>query len=282
MTPLDPAWITLSLVERLGGKTFAALLAQFGSPAAVLAADEAALRRVRGIGPKLAAAIRAADPAAVERALPRWSAAGVQLFTWDDAAYPPRLLDLPDAPPTLFVRGDAAVLRGPSAAVVGTRSPSAAARQLASDLALVLAARGYLIVSGLALGVDSAAHIGALADPAGHTAAVLGSGLLRVYPPGNMPLAEAVARRGALLSETHPDAEPNVARLVARNRLIAALAETLIVVETGVEGGAMYAARFAAALGRSVQAVNSPASGNRALIAAGAVPLRPDLSDLHL
>jgi DNA processing protein len=130
----------------------------------------------------------------------------------------------------------------------------------------------------MALGIDSAAHIGALACLGGVTTAVLGSGVLNVYPPGNRALAEAIRQRGALLSEVHPDAQPKPSTLVARNRIISGLCEAVIVVETESDGGAMHAARRAIDQGRRVYTLESDASGNRALIEAGASVIKPDLS----
>lgn len=277
----DSAWVALSLVERLGGKTLQALMQQFDNdPRAALAADETALRRVRGIGPKLAGQIRAVNLPAVEAAIPRWEQNGVRIITLYDKAYPARLRLLPDAPPTLFARGDWRPAWGKSAAIIGTREPMPESLRLAQNLASELSERGYLIVSGLALGVDTAAHLGALAMPNGFTFGVLGCGVLDVYPPANRPLAEAVIRRGALVSEVQPFAAPTAANLVARNRLITGLSDVVFVIETEADGGAMHAARFALAQGRRLYAVDNGASGNRALIEAGAVALRADLREL--
>jgi DNA processing protein len=146
-----------------------------------------------------------------------------------------------------------------------------------------LAERGWCVVSGLAHGIDTAAHYGALAVPNGQTVAVLGGGVLNIYPSENRPLAEAVLRRGALLSETHPHMSPSPSALVARNRLISGLSDILIVVETSIDGGAMHAARRAFDQRRAVYTLDSTASGNRALLAEGALPLTPNgpLPDFH-
>ncbi|NWG17508.1 MAG: DNA-protecting protein DprA [Chloroflexi bacterium] len=268
---IDSAWVALSLIERLGGKTLHTLMRHFNhDPRAVLAAAEDDLRQVRGIGPRLAQQIHAVNLDAVERAIPVWQNAGVQIVTWLDAAYPPRLRALDDAPPTLFVRGRWQARWARCAAIIGTRAPQPESRLRAQNLASALAERGYLIVSGLALGIDTAAHLGALAVPEGLTLAVLGCGVLNVYPSANRALAQAIVQRGALLSETHPQASPNAGALVARNRIITGLSDLVIVVETETDGGAMHAARFALAQGRAVYAVDIAASGNRALIEAGA------------
>lgn len=278
---IDTAWVALSLVERLGGKTLDALVRHFGyDPRAVLAADSDQLQQVRGVGPRLAAQIRAVDLAAVERDIPAWQQAGVRVVPVDAREYPARLRALDDAPPTLFIRGGWRASWTRSAAIVGTRRPSAAGLALAQNLASEMAARGYMIVSGLALGIDAAAHLGALAVPEGFTLAALGCGVLEVYPPANRPLAEAVARRGALVSELHPMAAPGSSALVARNRIITGLSDAVIVIETEPDGGAMHAARFALAQGRRLFAADLPAEGNRALLQAGAGVIRAGLSGL--
>ncbi len=276
MTP-SPAWVALSLVEHVGAKKLRALADTFdGDLDAVLAADVATLQRVPGIGPKISAAICAVDLDSVAAAIPRWRDAGIALITLDDPAYPDTLRQIADAPPTLFVIGACRDLR--SVAVVGTRSPSRFAADAARQIGYELAQRGVQVISGLALGIDSAAHIGALAHPSGVTSAVLGSGVLNVYPSGNRPLAQAIIGRGALLSEVHPSAQPKPSTLVARNRIISGLCAALIVIETAVDGGAMHAARRAADQGRQVYTLDLPASGNRALIDSGAAILTPDLA----
>jgi DNA processing protein len=278
---IDPAWVALSLTEHVGGKTLRNLVQHFnGDTRAILAADTAALRKVPGVGPVIARSIQAIDLAKVEAAIPRWQAAGVDLVTLDTPRYPPRLRQLPDAPATLFVRGDWPEAIPRSVAVVGTRSPSVISQNIANNLGLSLAERGYMVISGLALGVDTAAHLGALAVSGCLTLAVLGCGVLNVYPRTNLGLAEAIRGRGALLAEVSPEAVPNPAVLVARNRIISGLSDALIVVETSIQGGAMYAARFARKQGRTLYAVANDASGNRQLLQEGALPVAPDLSDL--
>ena len=275
--PLDPAWVALSLVEHVGAKKLRALADYFnGDLDAVLEADAPTLERVHGIGPKIAASIRAVDLPAVSEAIPRWREAGVSLLTLDDPTYPTALRALDDAPPTLFVCGTWHELR--AVAVVGTRSPTREAAESARQIGFELAQGGYQVISGMALGIDSAAHIGALAQPEGVTSAVLGSGVLNLYPPGNRALAQAILQRGALLSENHPTAQPKPSMLVARNRIISGLCEAIIVVQTEIDGGAMHAARRAVEQGRIVYTLDDDASGNRALIEAGARVIAPDLA----
>ncbi len=279
---LEASWVALSLADHVGGKKLRALMRHFDNdPAAVLNADAETLRQVPGIGPKIAQIIRDIRLIDVENAIPGWQAAGVTLLPLQDSRYPERLRPLDDAPPTLFVIGHGNLNHTRAAAVVGTRRPSPDSEALARQIALRLASRGCVVVSGLALGVDRAAHVGALDVPDGETLAVLGSGVLNVFPEANDALAEQIIQRGALLSEVHPQAQANRASLVARNRLISAMSDAVIIVETAVDGGAMHAARRARAQGRKVYAVDNAASGNRALIAEGAVPLRVDLSNLE-
>ena len=279
----DPAWVALSLVRHLGGRTFQGLLSHFnGDLTAILDASVPELQRVPGIGPKIAHAITQINVDAVQHALRRWEESGVRVLTQDDAAYPRLLRAIDDAPPTLFALGTLPAAERPAYAVIGSRTPSAPARKLASRLGAALAERGCVVVSGLAAGIDAAAHLGALSLPEGVTVAALGSGILNPYPPENRGLARAVTARGALLCEVAPDAPVSAPGLVARNRIISGLCDGVIVVETGSEGGAMHAARFARAQGRPVYAVDCAASGNRALLADGAQPIGDDLRALLL
>lgn len=280
----DAAWVALSVIRGLGGKTLRALIDRFGSPDAILAASASDLRRVRGIGPALSAAITAIDLPEVERALARWRDRGVRAIPWDDPAYPAALRILDDAPPTLFTKGHWPALTERAVAIVGTRTASPDALTLAQRVAGDLADRGVTVVSGLALGIDSAAHIGALAMTRGVTVAVLGSGLLDIYPPEHAGLAAAIERRGALVCEIRPDARVNTPALVARNRIISGLSQCVLVVQTDADGGALHAARAAIAQGRRVCYVDDPLGnaaagrGIDALRELGADPLPPDLS----
>jgi DNA processing protein len=273
--PATPGWVALSLVEHLGGKKMRALLDHFdGDLNAILRADEASLRKVRGIGAKIASSIGRINVLETTNLIDQWREQGVQLMAWDDPEYPTRLRGIDDAPPTLFMRGDYCFDENHKfVALVGTRRPTGESVESAKTLAFELAARGNIVVSGLAHGVDSNAHLGALAHPDGITLAVLGGGVLNVYPPQNHALADAIINRGALLGEVEPSAEAKPQHLVARNRLISGLCDALIVVETSVEGGAMYAARRAFEQGRRVYALDFSASGNIALMGEGAIPL---------
>ncbi len=269
--PLDSAWVALSLIPHLGARTLERLLARFGTPRAALAAPTAELRRVDGIGPALSAAIAAVDLARVEADIARWQASGVTVLTRADERYPLPLTLLPDPPPTLFVRGNLSqALWADAVAIVGTRQPSATALRAAQVFAARYAGSGYTVVSGLALGVDAAAHQAALQQANGRTAAVLGSGVLNVYPSVHRPLAEAVLERGGvLLCECSPDDTASARHLVARNRLITGLARFVLLIESGADGGAMHAVRFARQQSRPLYVCDLPASGNQQAIREG-------------
>jgi DNA processing protein len=261
---VDIAWVALSLQPHIGLKTLRALVAHCGSLDAALCATPADLQRVPGIGAKLAHSIHTLDLAACVRQMERWQQAGVHILPRGQPGYPAALLPLDDAPATLFALGTLPAV--PGVAVVGTRHPAEAHARLAHEVAARLAQAGQPIISGLALGIDRAAHEGALSVAAGCTVAIPGSGVLRPYPPEHRPLVERILRHGALLSEAPPDAGGSAARLVARNRIISGLARALIVIETGPQGGAMYAARAALAQQRPLYAADIPAAGNQALL----------------
>lgn len=278
---IDLGWIGLSLTGRIGNKTLQALLNHFdGDTTQILRAEPKALRQVVGIGPKIAQSIQAIDLQYVEKSLARWQQMGIQIWTMRDDRYPEQLKTLDDAPPTLFVRGDTTFTFERCVALVGTRSPDSAMRNFAQNLSTLLVEQGYSIISGMALGIDSAAHYGALIVPEGRTAAVLGSGILNIYPPAHERLARQIMLQGLVLSEMNPEATTSPSNLVARNRIISGLSDALIVVETAIDGGAMHAARFASTQGRPIFAVESQASGNQALISAGATAIPMNLSQL--
>jgi DNA processing protein len=271
---VDPAWVALSMVERVGSVRLRALVRAFGSAHHALYASADQLRRVPGIGEKTAVAIRRLDLAAVERAIERWGQQGIRLITLNDVDYPSKLAAISDAPPTLFIRGhwDSAVINGECVAIVGTREPSKAGARAAQDIAAHYAAMGCVVVSGLARGIDALAHRDVLAAARMPTLAVLGGGVSPavIYPPEHRALAEDIARGGgALLSEQPPDAESKATYLVARN-IISGLCSRVIIIETAIDGGAMHAARRAIEQGRTLCTLDLPASGNQALIAAGA------------
>jgi DNA processing protein len=194
-----------------------------------------------------------------------------------EPAYPARLLECKDAPRELWVRGNLALLESPCVAIVGTRRATAYGERVARELARVLAMAGATIVSGLARGIDAAAHQGAL-QAGGATAAVLGTGLDVVYPKGHARLQATIAERGLLLSELEPSNPAHGGSFPKRNRIIAALSSATIVVEAGVKSGALITAAHAIELGRNVAAIPGPidvpqSQGSNELLRDGAILL---------
>ncbi|MDE2276547.1 MAG: DNA-processing protein DprA, partial [Burkholderiales bacterium] len=208
-----------------------------------------------------------------------WLAGGAdrRVITLDHPAWPPLLLQTADPPLLLYVQGDAAALAAPAVAVVGSRQPTAQGRDNARAFGLALAAHGLVVVSGLAQGIDAAAHEGALDSRTGGacTVAVVGTGLDQVYPPRHAELARRIALRGALVSEYAPGTPPLAENFPLRNRIIAGLARGTLVVEAALRSGSLITARLAAEAGREVFAlpgsIHAPQSkGCHALIRQGA------------
>jgi DNA processing protein len=178
---------------------------------------------------------------------------GIAVVAWNEPQFPASLLTLPDVPPALWYRGLPQMLDAPAVAIVGSRAASAVALETATRLAVDLAARGITVVSGLARGVDSAAHRGALQT--GRTAAVLGSGLDRIYPGEHEPLAAEIAATGIVLSEFAPDTPPLPMFFPMRNRLISGLSRAVVVIEANEKSGSLITAACALEQGREVMAV---------------------------
>ena len=271
------SWLALSLCPNIGASTLNNLLEHFDRDLdAVLAAPSTELTRVRGVGAKIASEIGAINLDGLAQDLETWRAEGIEILRRGGDHYPQSLNETNDFPLTLFT---SRVLPGEiwsnAVAIVGTREPSKEACYLALQLAMKLARAGRAVVSGLALGIDTAAHAGALSAH-GITVAVLGSGIANIYPEANRKLAARIREKGALLSETHPQWSANAQRLVSRNRIISGLSRAVIVVESDVTGGAMHTARFAVEQGRPVYTFDLPAGGNQRLIAEGAFVLRRD------
>ena len=274
MTKDRAGLIALTVEGRVGGVTLTRLLERFGSVSGIFAATEADLLGVSGVGPVTAQSILDIDTSEFAEKLARWEVEEIKALTWFDAGYPASLLDCADAPPVLFVRGDLVAQDARAVTIVGTREPREASLELAYALGETFARQGWAVVSGLALGIDGAAHRGALAG-GGRTLAVLACGLTRVYPAAHRGLAHEIVDQGALLSETHPSATVSRQGLVARNRITTGLGQAVIVVETGEQGGSMRAARQAFEQGRVVYAVaGSP--GCDVLISEGARKLEPN------
>lgn len=183
----------------------------------------------------------------------RAEAAGIGVLAWDDPCFPAALLAIPDVPPVLWYRGVLDALRAPAVAVVGSRAASAVALETAARLGADLAALGITVVSGLARGVDSAAHVGALRS--GRTIAVLGSGVDRIYPHEHTKLAGEIAREGLVVSEYPPGTPPLAFHFPMRNRLISGLSRAVVVIEANEKSGSLITAACALEQGRDVMAV---------------------------
>lgn len=271
MSPDDLAKLRLIRSPNIGPVTYAQLIRRFGSAGAAIAAIPDLATRGGGRAPRLA------EPRMIEaeaRAVERLG--GRHLFL-GDAAYPPLLAAIETAPPALIVRGDAGLFARHPIAMVGARNASAAACRFARELAHDLAAADHAVVSGLARGIDTAAHIGALGAGAGGggTIAVIASGIDIAFPPENAALQARIAAEALLITEQPPGTEPLARHFPQRNRIIAALALGTVVVEAAPKSGSLITARLAAEAGREVMAVpGSPldprAQGANALIREGA------------
>jgi DNA processing protein len=246
--------LRLAMISGVGPRTRQTLLGRFGSPRAVFEAAPNELAEVPSVGPVLTQRILAAAEIDVEGELALCRQHNVQIITEADSQYPRLLREIPDPPGVLFVRGGLAPQDALAMAIVGTRHASRYGLDQAERLAGSLARAGLTIVSGLARGIDAAAHRGAIAA-AGRTLAVLASGLLNVYPPEHAGLAEEVIAHGALLGESPLRAEPLAGTFPQRNRLISGLSLGVIVVEAPERSGALITARHAMEQGREVFAV---------------------------
>jgi DNA processing protein len=263
----------LSLTPGLGNQALRQLLAAFGGPEEILAADARSLRRavpetaVRALG-----VLVSADD--LKRAAAWLEEPGHQLLTLADETYPRALLDTPDPPPLMYVVGRPELLATPAIAIVGSRNATAQGLQHAEAFARALSDAGLAIVSGLALGIDAAAHRGGLAG-AGSSIAVVGTGADVVYPARNRELARALADRGCIVSEFPLGTPPVASNFPRRNRIISGLARGCLVVEAALLSGSLITARLANEQGKEVFAIpgsiHSPlAKGCHALIKQGA------------
>jgi DNA processing protein len=242
---LDPQerldWLRLARTETVGPVTFYALLRRFGSARAALDALPCLSR------PIVALSLRDAEAeiAALDRL-------GARLVCWGEPDYPASLAAVEDGPPILTVLGDPGLLRAPIVAVVGARNASANGRRIAGELAAGLGAAGIVVVSGMARGIDAAAHLGALDSG---SIAVVAGGADVVYPPENRGLYDALAARGAVVAELPLGTEPQARHFPRRNRIISGMARGVVVVEAAAKSGSLITARFALEQGREVFAV---------------------------
>jgi DNA processing protein len=252
--------------DNIGPVTYFQLIARFGNAAAALRAIPDLAARGGGRAPRLA------DPRAIEDEIRAVEKLGARHVFVGEGLYPPLLAQLETAPPALIVRGKLALLERPAVAIVGARNASAAACRYARGLALELAEAGCIVVSGLARGIDTAAHQGSVGIA---TAGVIASGIDIAFPPENVELQERVAREGVLIAEQPPGREPLARHFPSRNRIIAGMALGTVVIEAAPKSGSLITARLANEAGREVMAVpGSPldprAQGCNSLIREGA------------
>lgn len=275
MTDEKKVYVALNTIPGLKAALFHRALSHFGSAAGILGAGTEKLSRIRGLGPDTAAAIQSLAPEGIwEAESNRAQDVGGSIITLLDPGYPERLRQIPDPPPVLYMRGNLLPADQEAVAVVGSRTTTPYGRLSAEKLARELAGAGITVVSGLARGIDSCAHRGAL-EGGGRTIAVLGSGLDRLYPPENRQLAERIAAAGALLTEFPFGQTPDKWHFPLRNRVISGLSLGVVVVEAAVQSGALITADLALEQGREVFSVpgniSSPKStGTNRLIKQGA------------
>ncbi|MEA3191980.1 MAG: processing protein [Betaproteobacteria bacterium] len=267
------SWLQLTLTPGLGASAIRAMLRQFGLPHLVLARKSSELAQYATPSALEALRSEAVDDA-VAASLTWLEQPGNALVTLADAGYPRMLLEITDPPPVLYARGRVELLQRSALAIVGSRNATAQGAANADSFAKALSASGLTIVSGLALGIDAAAHRGGLAGP-GSTIAVLGTGIDVIYPRSNAALATQIAERGLLLSEFPLGTGALASNFPRRNRLISGLAQGCLVVEAALASGSLITARSAAEQGREVFAIpgsiHSPLSkGCHALIKSGA------------
>jgi len=276
-------WLALRAVDEVGCVGFRTLLKAFGTPREVFAASMQMLKVVPEIGPRIADNIRSFSSwRNIEEELDRADSMGVEIVACIDSRYPRNLLNIYDYPPFIYVAGTL-VPDELCVAVVGSRLASVYGRFTTEKLSRELALKGVTVVSGLARGIDAAAHRGALAGR-GRTIAVLGTGIDTIYPPENKKLAEMIVENGALVSEFSMGTPPNASNFPARNRIISGISMGVVVVEAGEKSGSLITARIAAEQGRSVFAVPGEmgAAGSRGtnhLIKQGATLLE-DIDDI--
>jgi DNA processing protein len=282
--PRAQALYLLALARNFRPEQHDRIVTSLGSLEALLDAPEHELERIDLTGGQLQRLLevrRNADPAA---ALARLADEGIALVGFGDALYPPLLAELPDAPLVLFCKGDATLLGHGGVAIVGSRKCSEVGLRIARELGGELAALGVPVISGMAAGIDGAAHAGAL-EAGGPTVAVLGCGVDVVYPPNHHELYAELCAKALVVSEYPPGSEPRKEHFPQRNRIISGLAQGIVVVEAALGSGALITARIALEQGREVFAVPGPigspyTKGTHHLIKLGQAKLIENVNDI--
>lgn len=286
LPPIDieelSAWVALSMVYGLGGESFRQLLSAFGTPQHIYATPVAQLKEI--VKADIANAIGAGiDAAKVKPALDWLQQDGNRLLTLADEDYPRLLLEISVPPPVLYVKGDLACLQRPAIAIVGSRNATPQGAKTTEAFAQALSEAGWCVVSGMALGIDGAAHRGALKGKTG-TVAVIGTGPDIVYPARHRELAHEIVQHGAIISEFALGEPSKPANFPRRNRIISGLARGVLVVEANLQSGSLITARLAAEQGRDVFAIpgsiHSPLSKGCHLLIKQGAKLVDSISDI--
>lgn len=270
-------WVGFSRVAGIGPARLAGLLERFGSAERAWNASRGELQSARLPTKPLNALLQAREQLDLDLELRRVEESGFFVLTWSDEGYPDRLRETASPPPVLYLWGELDPADQWAVGVVGTRAMTSYGRAVAEELGRELGASGITLVSGMARGIDGAAHKAAL-EAGGRTLAVLGSGLDVIYPPEHRGLAEQIAAQGAVITDYPLGTKPEPGNFPPRNRIISGLSLAVVVVEAGANSGALITANFAAEQGRDVFAVpgniNLPSSeGSNRLIRDGAHPL---------
>jgi DNA processing protein len=282
---LDPiSWLSLDLIPEVGRDSVLALLRAFKSPGAVLAESESSLSRIVGSA-RARAVLKGPDPARVAEAMSWLEHPQHHLLTLADGDYPALLMQIPNPPPMLYLKGRRELLGVDCIAVVGSRNATPGGLQNAEQFSRALSDGGLTIISGLAMGIDASAHRGGLAGRSS-TIAVVGTGLDRIYPSRNKPLAQQIADEGLIVSEFPLGTPALAANFPRRNRIISGLSKGVLVVEAALASGSLITARQAGEQGREVFAIpgsiHSPlAKGAHELIKQGA-KLVDDANDIFV
>lgn len=246
-------WLIALRAPNLGGARFVRLLEHFGEINELVSASRAELQRA-GLAEETIQALHRPDAALLERDVEWLSAPSHHLLTWDSELFPPLLRDVPSPPAALYADGDPDILWQPQIAVIGSRNPTAGGMDNARDFAGELSRQGMTVTSGLASGIDSAAHAAAL-DAGKTTVAVMGTGLDRIYPSSSKELALSIRDRGVLVSELPPGTGVRRSHFPSRNRIISGLSLGVLVIEAGLRSGTLITARMAGNQGRDVFAL---------------------------
>ncbi len=280
-------WMALHLVQGLGSVAYKNLIDFFGSPATVLEADLKGLSRVKGIRRDIKESLVNTDRAKLyeesAKELEKCDEAGISIITLKNPGYPPLLANIHNPPPLLYVKGSLKDLNCRGLGIVGSRAATGYGKRIAGKMAEALTREGFTIISGLALGIDTEAHCGAL-QGGGKTIAVLGCGLDMLYPPENKRLHQQIITSGAIVSEYPLGTKPDGFRFPARNRIISGLSLGVVVVEAAQKSGSLITAKHALEQGREVFAVpgqvdSFKSTGTHSLLQQGA-KLVQNISDI--